>query len=341
MKARSTLWRSAKSWLPGLLISIIAFVVLFNLVSFHDLVEALSFFKLSYFIVGIFLLWISLGSRSLAWQILLGPKAKFSTTFYVVSIGYLFNNIFPLRAGEIARALLMGRATELGPFRVISTIIIERSYDLAVAAGLLLATLPLALGMEWAQPIAISTLLLVLAGLTALYLMANNQEKIVSFISRLGKRIPLVERFIVPRIESTLQGFSALTDPKKFVMSVFWIVFSWVLYVGVFYIMLQSIIPGSPFWWAAFTNSLTALGVAIPSAPGGMGVYEVSSVGALTLLAVPLSTALAFALVMHFMSYLITTVMGIVGLTQMGQSMMDLFAEVISRRVDENSPTSA
>ena len=341
MEARSTLWRSAKSWLPGLLISIIAFVVLFNLVSLQDLVEALSLIKLSNILVAILLILISLWTRSMAWHVLLGPQAKLSTTLYVVSIGYLFNNIFPLRAGEIARALLMGRASGLGTFRVLSTIVIERSFDLIVAAGMLLVTLPLALGMDWARPVAISTLMLVLAGLAALFLMANNQQRIMGWISRLGKRIPLVERLVVPRVESTLLGFGALTDPRKFVLSFFWIVVSWLLYVLIFHVLIQSIHPGAPFWWAAFTDGLTALGVAIPSAPGGIGVYEAAIVGALTLLSVPVSSAFAFALVQHILAYLITTIMGLIGLSQLGQSMTDLFAEVFRRRVDDNPPTSA
>jgi glycosyltransferase 2 family protein len=341
MEARSTLWRSARRWLPGLVISIVAFVVLFNLVSFKELAEAFALIKLPHILLAVFLTLVSLLTRSLAWRVLLGPQAKVSITYYVVSIGYLFNNVFPLRAGEIARALLMGRSTGLGTFYVLSTIVIERSFDLIVAAGMLLATLPLALGMDWARPVAISTLFLVLAGLASLFLMANNQARITTWVSRLGKRIPLVERYVVPRIESTLHGFSALTDPRKFVVSLFWILVSWIIYVSIFYVLIQSIHPGAPFWWAAFTDGITALGVAIPSAPGGLGVYEAAIVGALSLLSVPVSLALAFALVLHFLAFSVTTVMGLIGLTQMGQSMMDLFAEVLRRRVDDNSPTSA
>ena len=340
MEARSTLWRSAKSWLPGLLISIIAFIVLFNLVSWQDLIEALSLIKPTHLLVAILLIVVSIWTRSLACQILLGPQVKLSTTIYVISIGYMFNNIFPLRAGEIARAVLMGRSSKLGAFHVLSTIVIERSFDLVVAAGMLLATLPLALGMDWARPVAITTLFLVLAGLATLYLMANNQERVIKWISTLGKRVPLVKRLIVPRIEATLHGFGALTDPRKFLLSLFWIVVSWALYVTIFYVLMQSIQPGAPFWWAVFTDGLTALGVAIPSAPGGVGVYEAAIVGALTLLAVPVSSALAFALVQHFLAYLVTTIMGLFGLSQMGQSMMDLFSEVLRRRVDDNPPTS-
>ena len=70
--------------------------------------------------------------------------------------GYFFNNILPFRMGELARAFLMGRRSRLGMFYVLSTIVVERSYDLVIAASLLLLTLPLALKLEWARPIAIA-----------------------------------------------------------------------------------------------------------------------------------------------------------------------------------------
>jgi uncharacterized membrane protein YbhN (UPF0104 family) len=151
----------------------------------------------------------------------------------------------------------------------------------------------------------------------------------------------LVERYIVPQVEATLQGFSSLTDPIKFITSLFWIVVSWVIYVSIFYILIQSVHPGAPFWWAAFTDGITALGVAVPSAPGGVGVYEAAVVGALTLLAVPMSSALAFALVLHVLAFVVTTITGLIGLSKMGQSMMDLFAEVLRRRSDEETRAPA
>jgi len=52
--------------------------------------------------------------------------------------GYFINNILPLRLGEIGRSFLMGRRTGLGTLGVLSTVVIERFYDLAFAAIMLL-----------------------------------------------------------------------------------------------------------------------------------------------------------------------------------------------------------
>jgi hypothetical protein len=66
---------------------------------------------------------------------------------------------------------------DVSPLHVLSTIVIERAFDLAMAAILLLTTLPLALGMAWARPVAIITLVVVISGLIALYLVARNNER--------------------------------------------------------------------------------------------------------------------------------------------------------------------
>jgi uncharacterized membrane protein YbhN (UPF0104 family) len=116
-------------------------------------------------------------------------------------IGYLLNNVFPLRAGELGRALIMGRSSKLGPLHVLSTIVIERAFDLIMAAALLLSTLPLALSMDWARPVALGTLAVVILGLIFLFFIARNSEKVMIWVDRLAERWPWLEKYVVPRIE--------------------------------------------------------------------------------------------------------------------------------------------
>jgi glycosyltransferase 2 family protein len=222
----------------------------------------------------------------------------------------------------------MGKSSGLGTFHVLPTIVIERAFDLAFAAGLLLATLPLAIGAAWAKPVAILTLVLVIAGLVALYLVARNSQFVEAWLNRIGKKWGFIERQVLPRIGSLIRGLGSLTRPSQFFLSLFWIFLSWAIWLATFYVMLLCIAPSAPLWWAAFVEGVLALGVAIPSAPSALGVYEATMVAGLSILGIDPSTGLAFAIFMHFMNFAQTGVFGFIGLFKDGRSLGSLFSEI-------------
>lgn len=329
MRKRS-LWQDARRWLPGVLISGVALFVVFRVANWADLSLAFKNIQPLNLTIAVTITVLTLGTRAFAWRQLLEEKASFRDAFFIINEGYLLNNLFPLRMGEIGRAVFMGRAINLSPLHVLSTIVIERAFDLAMAAGLLLSTLPLALGMDWAKSTAWIILILVIMGLLVLFLMARYHVQVKGFIERVGKRWPWFERLALPRIGSLLNGLSALTQPSRFIGSLFWIFISWAGWVFTHFVMLRMIAPGAPFWWAAFVDGVLALGVAVPSAPAALGVFEASLVGALTLLGVNASTALAYAILMHFLNFVSTGVFGLIGLVLEGRSLTMLFADIRS-----------
>ncbi|MDR3576279.1 MAG: lysylphosphatidylglycerol synthase transmembrane domain-containing protein [Anaerolineaceae bacterium] len=339
MKAKlAQLWRKTRRWLPGVLISVVALIVVFRLASWQELEVAFAAIKPVNLVVAVLLTTISLVTRALAWRVLLGKRTSIRKSFLVINEGYFLNNILPLRAGEIGRAIFMGQASELGPFHVLSTIVIERAFDVAMAAGLMLSTLPLALGMTWARPVAIITLALVILGFIALYLIARYNEIVKGWILRLGKRWPFVQKVIIPRIDALLDGLGALTKPGQFLLALFWIALSWGLWVLLYYIMILPMAPHAPIWWAAFGDAVLAMGIAIPSAPSGLGVFEAALVGAFVILGVSPSAALAYAITMHFLQFAQTGIIGFYGLTQEGRSLSSLFSDIKIKRQQEPTP---
>jgi glycosyltransferase 2 family protein len=327
---RPSVWRNVRRWLPGVLISLIAIAALFQLSNWEDISLAFTALQPLPMLAAFLLIVISLGTRAMAWVVLLERRATLSKAFFTINLGYLLNNLFPLRAGEIGRALFMGRSTGVSPLHVLSTIVIERAFDLAMAAILLLTTLPLALGMAWARPVAIITLVVVISGLIALYLVARNNERVLAWMQQLGQRWAFVEKQIVPRIGSLLNGLSVLKRPSQFFLSFFWIALSWALWVVVYWIMLLTIAPQAPFWWAIFVNAVLAMGVAIPAAPSALGVFEASIVAALAILGVT-EGALGYAILMHIFQFALTGVFGFWALLQEGRSLTSIFGEIQAR----------
>jgi uncharacterized protein (TIRG00374 family) len=338
-QARSSLWKSISRWLPGVVISLVALFLVFRLSSWQDIQSAFAAINPWFIAAAAVMTVLFCIARAFAWRILLDGKPTVAQTFFGINVGYLLNNLFPLRAGEIGRAVLLGQTTGLGTFHVLSTIIIERAFDLAFAALLLLSSLPLALGMDWAKPVAIITLVLVIIGLSVLFIIARNTKVVHAWISRVLGRFSLIQRFLLPYLDSMLEGLGALTKPQMFLGAVFWIAVSWLIGVLNYYIVILSIAPHAPLWWGVLIDSVLAMGIAIPSAPAALGVFEASLVGALALVGIDASTGLAYAVVMHFMQFVVTGILGMIGLMKEGRSLGSVFMAAKSQKEMTSSPS--
>lgn len=326
--------------LPGIIISGVAIYAIVHLTRGQNLIENLRSVNPSFVLLLIGITLLSLISRSFAWRAILGNKVSLATSFFGVCEGYLLNNIFPLRAGELGRALFVGRASGLGTFHVLSTILIERAFDIFFAASLILLTLPMVVGSDWIQPIAIAAFVIVILGMVMLLVIAINRERISAWIAQRDFRAGFFRNKILPQITKLMDGLSALVNPGQFFLSVFWIALTWFFWILLYFSTISQISPNPPFWWGGFIAGLIALGVAIPSAPASVGVYEATILGAFALLGVTTHAGLAYAIVLHLAQILVTTFFGIWGLIRDGQSLSTLFETVISKKA-ENHPHKA
>jgi uncharacterized protein (TIRG00374 family) len=311
-------------------VSLMALFILFEFSNWNwaELVQSWTAFQWPALLGVVGLTMVSLFVRALLWRTLLEERTSIFQAFFIINIGYLLNNLFPLRAGEVGRAVFMGRAAKLSPFHVLSTIVIERAFDLVMAAILVLTTLPLALGQDQLRPAATITLVLVISMLGVLFLMARYRSQVHRIAAHFGERWSLVQKWVVPQVDALLEGLQALTNPRRFLTVLVLVVLAWILWVLVYYMGLLAIAPAAPLWWAMFADGVLALGVAIPSAPASLGVYEASMVAALTILGVAYSPALAFAFLMHFIQVAITALLGFWGLAREGKSLGNLWSEI-------------
>jgi uncharacterized protein (TIRG00374 family) len=318
--------------LPGLLVSLVALAVLFYFVDVQELGRALALADYRYVLlaIGITLLWLLV--RAFAWRTLLRDKVSLGTAFFTLNEGYLLNNLLPFRLGEVGRAFLLSRKAPVGFWQVISTIIIERILDLAIAVGLLFATLPFVVGATGAGQLAVSVGLLVLVGLAGLYLLARNRDWAMRMFERVSARLPLLRR-MGGGASAFFDGLAVLTDGGRFLRAAGFMLLNWVLGIGQYIMMVRAFFPGAPPLWGAFTLGVAALGVAAPSSPGSVGVFEGAVVFALSVFGQNQSVALALAFVLHLVQIGTTGVLGAMALGRDGESLAGLYRQLRSRGV--------
>jgi uncharacterized protein (TIRG00374 family) len=330
--APATFWKKSLRWLPGVVISLAALFFLSRLVQWEDLGPALSRFGWIHFggMIGLTLVFLIL--RAVVSRVLLSGKPTFMDAFWVINQGYLLNNILPFRLGEIGRAVLLGQRINLPASQVLPSIVVERVMDIAIAAGMLLATLPRALELAWAKSAALIMLIVVVIALAGLFLMAHYHEVVAGWVDRLGTRSKFLGRWIVPQIQALLNGFSALTNIRQFLLAFLVLAASWMVAVGIYFIALRALSPQAPFRWGIFTDSVLALGIAIPSAPASLGTFEAAVVGALAILKIDQTSALAYAITVHFVQILVTGILGMAGFIRQGRSISKVFRDLQVRK---------
>jgi hypothetical protein len=303
--------------LIGLAISAVALILALRWAGWRPLLSAL--LDVNYAVLlpaaGIYL--VAMVARGLSWREILGRRASLGRHLAALNEGYLLNNLLPWRLGELGRAALLGRRPGLSAPMVLSSIVGERLLDMVYAVGLLLAMAPIAFGSSWAPRAAALGGSALIAAVVALGVIAARPSLVERFLARLPGGLPRWGR----PWEAMRDGLASLRRPGRFALALGWMAASWVLAGIEYWVVLRAFVPQAPLTWALLALCVTLLGVAIPSAPGYVGVFEASAVAALSVFDVPSSVALGYALVLHALHYGITTLLGALALAGEGETL--------------------
>lgn len=295
--------------IPGLLISGAAIVALIFFVDFGQAVEALRSARPVEMIAATVLFAAALTGRAAASRELVDGRTGLGGAFAALNIGYLANNLLPLRAGEAVRSLVLGRKTGLGLIGGATAVAAERLLDLIFAATILLAGLS-AVGVDAPWVPAAAAAVVAATGVTSLILIARHRHAVAEWIRPKVSRWPWVAG-LLPKLVAALDG---LAQPGRLLRATVVLGLSWAGGLIVFWIAMRAFIPEAPLSWTAFGLGAMAFGIALPSSPGAIGVYEAMWVGALALCGADPAASLAYAIAVHTMTFSFTTLCGLVAL---------------------------
>ena len=320
--------KEAKRLLPGALVSILLIAGILYFVDFREMAQA--FRSADYLILALALslsfVWMAV--RGIVWRTLLQNRASYRDVLLTEGEGYLLNNFLPFRLGEIGRAFLLSRKSDMQFLEIIPTIVIERAVDLAYSAAILLVSLPFVVGAEGAGEIGVIVGVVVLLGLLVLYLLARNRQWALELFHNLSQRWPALQRIGGGFIEAFLEGLAVLTDGWLFARFLFWMTVNWGIAILSYYLIIRAFFPDVQFIWSFFGLGVAAFGNAIPSLPGAIGTFEGAFGGALTLLTGDQSTALAAALAGRLYMYISAITLGSIGLASEGQTLSGIYQQL-------------
>jgi uncharacterized membrane protein YbhN (UPF0104 family) len=126
-------------------------------------------------------------------------------------------------------------------------------------------------------------------------------------------------------VRSFLNGLSIFNSPLIFLKAIGWMALNWALAYAQFYLYMRAFFPDLQPIWVSFTLGVAAMGVAAPSSPGSIGVYEGALVFALSMFGQSETVAFAFAIVAHLSGYLINGILGSYALAREGETLAGLY----------------
>lgn len=320
--------KDIKRWLPGALVSILLIAAILYFVDFRQMAEAFRLANYWILAIALSLSFVWMAVRGMVWRTLLRNRASYRDVFLTVGEGYLMNNFLPFRLGEIGRAFLLSRKSDLQFMEIIPTIVIERAVDLAFSAAVLLISLPFVVGTEGAGQIGVVVGVIVILGLLALYLLARNRQWALDLFTRLSQRWPVLQRVGGSFIEPFLEGLVVLTDGWLFARFLFWMMVNWTVAIVSYYLLIRAFFPDVQVIWSFFGLGIAAFGNAIPSLPGAIGTFEGAFGGALTILTGDQSTAFAAALAGRLYLYIASLTVGLIGLASEGQTLSGIYQQL-------------
>ena len=320
--------KDVKRWLPGAIVSILLIAAILYYVDLAAVVRAIAHANLPLLLLALATGFVWMLVRAQVWRTLLRNRARYWDVFWTVGEGYLLNNFLPLRLGEVGRAYIISRKSEVQFMEAIPTIIIERAMDLGYSAIILLAALPFVVGGGEAQRIGVIIGVVVVIAFVILYLLARYNQWALDLFHKLSARWPSLQKIGGSFLEQFFVGLGVLTDGWLFLRFLFWMTLNWAIAIYSYYLMVRAFFPQAQVVWGMFGLGAAAFGGAIPSLPGAVGTFEGAFGGAITLLTGDQSTALAVALTGRLYNYINSGVIGGIGLLRDGQTLSGIYGEL-------------
>jgi len=315
----------------AVLISVIIIAYIIHKTDFALL--ALSFKKLNpYWVImmsGVYLLGFIV--RGLRWHFMLLPikTVKTRCTTEGVIVGYMANNILPARAGELMRAIFIGNKESISKTSAFGTILIERIFDGLVLVGILIIGSFLVksnnINDDLVNSIIVigsllfgSAMLIVLMGVK----YRHTVEIIFAYIIKhLPQNISGKSHSIVEHLLDSLNFLKTNKNlPSILICSVFvWLIEGLVFWIG----FLAFQLPGD-FAVAYFTLALVNLGMLVPSAPGGIGIFQGGTILAFSFFGITIENALSYSITVHSIMIIPITIIGLFIINRYGLSIFKI-----------------
>ncbi|MFH1687037.1 MAG: lysylphosphatidylglycerol synthase transmembrane domain-containing protein [bacterium] len=324
----------------GLLISAIMIWILFREIDFNKLGTALRGANYWWLLPNIALIVLTMYQRAYRWKFMLQPigEVAFPKLLAATCVGFMANNVLPLRLGEFVRAYsLSAQDKRITKSASLATIFVERMvFDLVVlllifGAVLFVSDISISGNGGVAEQLrrgVVLAIVVALIGIAIMIVLARRPEQVGSLITRYLFFVPESGKNAIERVILKFQrGLEFLNDFRAV----------WLVSVQTVLIWLLMGISNIFVFWAFDLDVpvdasfvvlvVVSIAILVPSSPGYLGIYHLAVVWSLQAYGVNQEEALSCALVLHAAQYMVVTLLGFYHLKRRHLSLKSLEEE--------------
>ena len=247
--------------------------------------------------------------------------------FPVVCIGYMGNNIYPARIGELLRAFVLRGTEGVSVSASLATILVERIFDGVTMLLFVFVGLPLAPSIpgDWRRFVIVFSLLFF--GALGLFFAVAARPQRSQLIYNW-----LIDQLIPARFREPIRGFADrfmeglyfLRSGRDVAMIFVTSIVVWLAETAKYWFVMHAFDFSVSFFVLMLMNGVVNLFTTIPSAPGYIGTFDEPGIEILKAFGVNENIAAAYTLVLHAALWLPITVLGAWYLWRIGMSWRDL-----------------
>ena len=307
-----TTYRSWSFWL-GFLVSLGCLVWAVRALDWPAVASALASANVVWVGLGVLTILLSIGTRLARWAVLLYPRqAQPHSLLAAMLIGQLLNYFAPARAGDLVRAYLLGYTESESKVWALGTVALEKFWDiwaLLVSIGLLSFSTALP---DWLVSPAQGLALLSILALVVVWLVVRNRSWAIARMAWLGRYLPSnVSARLHSGVERLLDGLDGLRRPRVWFWAGVWSAATWGIGALTNHTILMALGLSLPFSASLMLMVVLQLGVAVPTLPGRVGLFEGLCIVVLALFSIDRDTAFAVGVILHAVVFVPPILLGL------------------------------
>lgn len=310
--------------LLGILVSVALLWAAFRGLNPAEVIESLREVNVPLLLVGMLLYFVAMLVITWRWQFLLRAikPVPLGDLYQLVAIGYMGNNVYPFRSGELLRIVLLRRSYDIPIARATTTVIVERVFDGLVMLTFVIVPLTF-LAIPNAAPeirtVATLTAPLFIGGLGAFLFLAARPNLLRSIVQGVAKLLPERLRQVVMGLsEEVIGGLEGLRSVRDLSGTVFASYLTWSVETLVYWIVAQAFGLDISYFAMLPVVGIVNLAGLLPASPGQVGVFEFFVSRVLIGFGIAETQATAYALLVHIAIWIPPTALGFYFLVRRG-----------------------
>ena len=233
--------------------------------------------------------------------------------FPVVVIGYMGNNVYPARAGEVIRSYVLKRNEGVSISASLATVALERLFDGLVMCVFVFATLPLVPLPPVYRIFVVGFSALFFVALLVFLFLAAEPDRTNQLAARVIAR--LVPERLRPKVGDLatkfLHGLGSLRSPREVFMIFLTSIAIWIIETATYWVVMRAFPFSVSFPALMLMTAVVNLFTMIPSAPGYVGTFDTAGIEVLKSFSVVETMAAAYTIVLHIALWLPITLLGL------------------------------